>query len=227
MKKIILLLILTCTTSISFSQTHEIGFFLGGTNYIGDIGSTTYLNPNDIGGGIIYKYNLNPRIALRGTFSRFSISGDDAKSDNDFRVNRETPSISFSNDITELAVGIEFNFFDYNNGKPNTQYTPYILVEFANFFYDTIEDLSTTSTIYENNSSYSIPVGIGFKGHISHHIAFAIESAIRFTFVDDIDYTTPDIPELDFGSYNNDFYVFTGVSLVYTFGRPACYATRE
>ena len=27
------------------SQDNEIGFFFGGTNYIGDVGPTTYINP--------------------------------------------------------------------------------------------------------------------------------------------------------------------------------------
>lgn len=224
MRKYLFLLILTCFTSISFSQTHEIGLFLGGTNYIGDIGSTAYLNPNNVGGGLIYKYNLNPRVALRAAFTYMNISGDDAKSDNDFK---NTRNISFNNDIHELAVGIEFNFFDYNTRKPENSYTPYILAELALFYYDTIEAASTTNITFKNSSSFSIPVGIGFKGRLADHLAYAVEAGVRFTFVDDIDYTTPDISGLDFEGNGNDYYVFSGISLVYTFGRPACYATRE
>ena len=97
MKKYLILLLVTCTTSISFAQIHEIGFFVGGTNYIGDIGSTSYINPNQLGGGIIYKYNLNPRIALRGTLSSLPIQGDDANSGNEFRENRNSAPLSFNN----------------------------------------------------------------------------------------------------------------------------------
>ena len=88
MKKIITFLLFTCLTSTLFSQKHEIGFFLGGTNYIGDIGSTSYISPNEFAGGFVYKLNLNPRIALRANVSYLPISGDDSKSDSSFRRER-------------------------------------------------------------------------------------------------------------------------------------------
>ena len=33
------------TLNISYSQDNEIGLIFGGTNYIGDVGPTTYINP--------------------------------------------------------------------------------------------------------------------------------------------------------------------------------------
>lgn len=228
MKKYLILLLVACTTSISFAQIHEIGFFVGGTNYIGDIGSTSYINPNQFGGGIIYKYNLNPRIALRGTLSSLPIQGDDANSGNDFRENRNSTPLSFSNTIYELAVGTEINFFDYNIREVNSSFTPYILAEFAVINYKTVEFFtSNNNAVYENKTSYAIPLGIGIKGRLSDHLAYAVEAGVRFSLADDLDYTTPDIDALNIGEYGNDHYMFTGVSLVYTFGRPACYAPRE
>lgn len=233
MKKYLFLLLLTCSSSISFSQIHEIGFFLGGTNYIGDIGRENYLAPNDVGIGLIYKYNLNPRIALRGTISYFSINGDDSKSTNSFRNNRNR---SFSNDIFEFAAGIEFNFFEYNNTeKHNTYFTPYILAEIATFNYKSIDNLvepgsqsfNSGNQPFKNNFSYTLPVGLGIKGKLSYHLAYAVEAGVRFSLVDDLDFTRSDIEELDFEGSGNDHYIFTGVSLVYAFGRPACYAPRE
>ena len=69
MKKRLLAIVFICVTSISWSQINEIGVFIGGTNYIGDVGKTNYISPNKIGASLIYKYNLNPRIALRGNLS--------------------------------------------------------------------------------------------------------------------------------------------------------------
>ena len=224
MKKYFILFLFTCSTSILCSQIHELGFFVGGANYIGDIGRTTYINPNDFSGGLIYKYNLNPRVALRGTYSHINISADDENSNNEFRNPR---GYKFSNDIKEFALGIEFNFFEYNTRDIKTSYTPYILAKLSYFYYKTIEEQSTTSAIFENNSSFSLPVGLGFKGRLTNHLAYAIESGVRFTFVDDLDDTAQGVVDSSYNGYGNDFYVFTGVSLVYTFGRPACYATRE
>jgi hypothetical protein len=41
------------------AQIHEIGVFLGGNNYIGDLGKMTYVNPNQLAYGVLYKWNLS------------------------------------------------------------------------------------------------------------------------------------------------------------------------
>ena len=237
MKKVFTLILFLCISSVSFGQIYEIGFFLGGTNYIGDVGSDFYINPNRVGGGVVFKYNVNPRIALRGNFTYIPLLGDDARSDNSFRRER---NFRFSNNVFELAAGVEFNFFDYQNkAKENLQHTPYILAQVAVFNYNTIGnlvdnfsdgnlDLSTSN--FDNNYSVTLPVGIGYKGRLGRNVAYAIESGIRFTVVDELDFTTDEFvgtpagDQLDFEGNGNDFYVFTGFSLVYTFGRPPCYA---
>ena len=47
------------------AQYHEIGAFLGGSNYIGDIGPTRYISPNNTAFGLLYKWNLTTRYSLR------------------------------------------------------------------------------------------------------------------------------------------------------------------
>jgi len=233
MKKYIILFLLTCFTSLSFSQIHEVGFFAGGANYIGDIGKENYLIPNKGGFGFIYKYNLNPRMALRATFTYLDIYGDDLKSDNSFRKNR---GINVSNSIHEFATGIEFNFFDYNINDPKTSFTPYILAQLAIFNYKSLSnnfseitsDVDFNDNIaFDNKASFTMPVGIGIKGRLSQNLAYGLETAVRFTFIDDLDYTTSKIPSLDFEGNGNDHYIFTSFSLVYSFGRPPCYAPRD
>ncbi|XRE43710.1 hypothetical protein ACIVBQ_001914 [Tenacibaculum discolor] len=221
MRGLILLILLACVVTPLQSQTHEIGFFAGGSNYVGDIGSTNYIQPNEFAGGLVYKYNLNPRIALRGTYTYIPVSGNDNDADNAFRQNR---GISFSNTIHEFAAGVEFNFFDYNINDYRTTFTPYILAEVAAFNYKSPEPTSSSNTILlKNKFSYTVPVGIGLKGRLADNFAIAFETGVRFTFVDDIDFTTDRINSLDFGGNGNDWYVFSGVSIVYTFGRPPCF----
>ena len=221
-----------------YSQKHEIGFFLGGTNYIGDIGRTTYIYPNEFAGGVVYKLNVNPRIALRANLSHLPISGDDSKSNSSYRQTRGIggAGYDFSNTISELAAGIEFNFFEYQIDNPAKDFTPYILAQVAVFNYKVISNYSITASnpllpdvAFDNKFSYSIPVGVGIKGKLAGKVGFAIESAIRFTFTDELDYSTDRFNDrldnrYDFGGYGDDFYVFTGVSLVYSFGRPPCYS---
>ena len=101
-----------------FGQEYEIGVSLGGTNYVGDIGSTSYINPNKLAGTVFFKYNYNPRVALKATYSYLPIAGDDAKAGSDFRNNRalgfsNTINLGFSNTINEVALGLEFNFLHF------------------------------------------------------------------------------------------------------------------
>ena len=56
MKKIFLFIFILGLTK-SNAQINEIGVFLGGSNYIGDVGKTNYVNPNELSHGFIYKWN--------------------------------------------------------------------------------------------------------------------------------------------------------------------------
>lgn len=225
MKKYLLLFLCICISSNCLSQINELGFFVGGTNYVGDVGSTNYIKPNNPGGSVIYKYNLNPRIALRGTFSRFSLLGDDADSDN---VIRQLRGFKFKNVVNELAVGIEYNFFHYDLSSAKKTSTPYILLQVAAVDHKArIGQTSPGNYIFSRHTSLAIPIGIGYKTRLYGRIAFAVEATVRYTFTDELDYSNSEFPDLDFGGTSNDWYMFSGVSLVYTFGRPACFANRR
>ena len=169
----------------------------------------------------MYKYNLNPRIAIRANYSSFSISGDDTDSENRIRQER---GIKFKNPLNEFAVGIEYNFYEYDLSSKDKTSTPYILFQLAAVDYKTPRILNADRTFnFTRNTSVSIPLGIGYKTKIIEKIAFAVETTIRYTFTDELDYTTNRFPQLNFGGTSNDWYMFSGVSLVYTFGRPACF----
>ena len=225
MGRYLMLLLCICVSSHCFSQINEIGFFVGGVNYIGDVGRTNYIQPNQPGGTILYKYNLNPRIALRGTLSRFSLLGDDADSENSIRQQR---GFKFTNPVNEVAVGIEYNFFEYDLSSRDKISTPYILLQVAAVDYETPLARNTDGSYrFTRNTSVAIPVGFGWKTKVYGKIAFAVEASFRYTFTDKLDYSTSQFPELNFGGTSNDWYAFTGVSLVYTFGRPACFANRR
>ena len=225
MRNILLFILFALTATITQSQTHEIGIFAGGSNYVGDIGRTNYIYPNEFSGGLVYKYNLNPRIAIRGTFSYFFLSGNDANSENTIRQQR---GFSFKNSINEFAVGIEYNFYEYDLSSRDHTSTPYILLQMAAVDYETPR-LKNPDNSYKftRNTSVSIPFGVGFKTKVYGKIAFAIETTFRYTFTDELDYSTNRFSELDFGGTSNDWYMFSGISLVYTFGRPACFADQR
>jgi hypothetical protein len=221
MRKSTLLIIFISISSISLGQMYEAGIFIGGSNYVGDIGPTNYINPSKIAGAAFIKYNLNPRIALRATYSYLPIKANDLDADTDFRRDR---GINFSNTINELAVGLEYNFYEYDLSSDDKTWTPYILLELAGINYKYIvSELLPNQYQFDYKNSISIPFGVGFKSKLAGPLAFSLEAKFRYTFEDDLDYTTDKIDKLNFEGTGNDWYMFTGFSLIYTFGRPACY----
>tara|TARA_R110001583_G_scaffold53483_2_gene164948 strand:+ start:465 stop:1145 length:681 start_codon:yes stop_codon:yes gene_type:complete len=224
MKKLILFITFICFTITSNSQINEIGIFAGGSNYIGDVGPEYYINPNKLMAGAIYKWNLNPRIAVRGTFTFTQLSADDANATNNQRYLR---GISFTNSLKELALGMEFNYFEFNLDDHNKTKTPYLLIEIAAFNYRTIVDGTDTSNYkYDSKTSFALPFGVGYKTKLFGDFIIALEIRARYTFADDLDYNNTEIPSLNFGNPNsNDWYMLSGISLLYSFGRPPCYAT--
>ncbi len=113
---------------------YELGFFAGGSNFVGDVGATEYIKPNRPAFGLVYKYNINPRIALRANFNYYDILGDDAESDNVVRSQR---GFSFENNLNEFAIGLEYNFFEYEISSPGKRGTPYILLQVGAVDYKT------------------------------------------------------------------------------------------
>ena len=204
-KQFFILLFAIFSTTIS-GQVNEIGLFFGGSNFIGDVGRTNYVHPNEFAGGIIYKWNWNPRLALRSTLSYIPLSANDATADNPGRTNR---GAAFKSTIYEAAIGLEFNFFNYEISTKETSWTPYALVELAAFE-------------YSKGTATAIPFGVGIKSKLFHRLTVALETKFRYTFVDDIDQT----PTSSLEKAGNDWYAFTGITLNYTFGKPSCFKKR-
>jgi len=221
MKKQFLIYIFVFTATAASAQLYEIGAFLGGSNYIGDIGSTKYLNPNTPAIGGIAKFNYTPRITFRGTLIYTKLEANDSKAESSFRANR-TPSFSFKNNILEASLGVEFSFFKYSLSKIGHSQTPYIIAQIGAVNYSTV----SVDAEIKRVTSLVIPFGVGYKMRLAQNVGIALETSFRYTFKDVIDGNNHEIndPRYNFGNpNNNDWYVFTGITVVYAFGRPGCY----
>ena len=91
-------------THATFSQRFEVGPFIGGANYIGDVGSTTYINPTGLLVGGLMKWNQSNRHSYRFSLLYAQFSADDAKSS---QVRRQQRGYSFTNHIAEASLGLE------------------------------------------------------------------------------------------------------------------------
>lgn len=213
MKKIVIVLFFFCCSAPIFSQINELGIFGGGSNYIGDIGRTNYIYPNSYAVGAIYKWNMHPNFSLRANYTYSKIVGDDSQSNNSFRKSR---GLNFSNDIHELVAGIEYHFFKYNLDKTGHTNTPYMFVEAGAVNYGTQGG---------RTFNYSMPFGAGYKTKLAPGVGIGFEVGFRYTFKDDIDGYPYDLESanVQINPNNNDWYVFTGITLVFAFGREGCY----
>lgn len=78
-----------------------------------------------------------------------------------------------------------------------------------------------------SHGTLSIPFALGVKTNLTKNLIVGFEVAPRYTFADDIDGSFPknkSLQQLRFGNINsNDWYVFSGFTLTYTFGRKPCF----
>lgn len=228
MKYFATVFLILSTTFLAHSQTYEIGGMIGGANYIGDVGKTNYINPNSLGVGGIFKWNRSARHSFRGSILLAKIKGDDAESSNSRRKQR---GYSFENTITEVSAGLEYTFWDFNVHSQKAISTPYLYTGLTYFSYSKLskEDNRDDITKYGKAGSIAIPMVIGFKANMGQNAMLGFEIGARYTFTDNLDGSNPtndkeEYEGLKFGNTNSDdWYVFTGVTVTFAFGRRPCY----
>lgn len=208
------------------AQIHEVGVFLGGSNYIGDVGATDYINPNSLAFGALYKWNKSSRYSWRASFMYSEIEGDDANADMSSRQER---GFSFKNTIKEFSAGLEFNFLEFYLHDFSKPVTPYIYGGLSYFIFDDIKFDSGVAINNGNRNTFAIPMTLGVKAKIARHLVLGAEIGARYTFTNNLDGSNPDDPTaFRFGNLNSDdWYVFSGITLTYTFGTIPCYACFE
>lgn len=193
-----------------YAQQYEFGVSGVTTGYMGDINSTNPFYFKNLGGGLFAKYNFDPTWGVKIGFNHLYISG----SDTDFK---ETRGLFFNNQVSELALTGEFNFFKYIPGRQLNRYTPYVIGGIAVIKHDPyitlrgiktpLEPLKLEEDENKNPVSYSkftvaIPVGVGFKYNIKGPWSIGAEIVYRTVLSDNIDnvsqyYPTPKLEKVN------------------------------
>ncbi|WP_298532791.1 DUF6089 family protein [uncultured Algibacter sp.] len=225
MRHLIILIISILSINLNYSQINEIGVFVGGSNLIGDVGATNYISPNAPTLGLLYKWNASKRHSWRASVIYSDLKAYDSKSDDPRRLERD---YSFDSNLFEISAGLEFTFMDFNLHSGEKVFTPYIYSGISSARHNDFYFVNGVQTP-ENTSSWSfgIPMVLGIKGSFIEGIVLGIEVGARYTFSDSIDGSLPkndSNQEFRFGNVNNtDWYVFSGLTLTYTFGENPCY----
>lgn len=274
--KNLFLLIFGLFFSLSYSQRHEIGIFIGAPNIIGDIGKDNFINPMGVSGfttkaseripfalGGIYRFNFNPHMGFRLNALYGKAIGSDLVSAENYKKER---GYTYKNNIIEGSLIFEYNFFDINDFY-GRKHSPYIFAGLGAFMHDKLlykVDHSFTrdengvimdppsiyteiQTSAEKETKFTLPFGAGYKYKYRNFVISA-EVGFRYTKSDNLDYSFANEKDFTFNvepgldldqvellntniiksrqvgnTSNNDWYVFTGLTLTYTFGRPPCF----
>lgn len=184
------------------AQNFEIGAWMGGANYFGDLNSNSSFTMVRPAGGIFLRNNFNTRWVLKSSVSFGQIAFDDKKSPNGFNRQR---NLHFKSNVGEIAAMLELNFLEFNKQKKQQWFSPYFTVGFAAFYFnpqakyqDNWYYLQPLGTEGQTDPSYSgvkkyrivnfaIPIGGGFKFSLGRNWNVGVFGDIRVTFTDYLD----------------------------------------
>ena len=203
------------TIQTKAQRSDDIGVFLGGSFYMGDINPNRLFYDPSPAFGIRYRYNYNPLFSMSYGFTRGKLEANDLDFDSDLFQHYRGVKLS-DNYINELSAQIEYNLYPVTADKrDNDKFSPYIKIGLAMVFGEVIKP----------NPQITIPFGIGLKYKISKKIELSTEWSFRRTFSDGFDEMTTYYSEGIFNkrqrsfSKTRDWYSFFGINLHYCLKR--------
>lgn len=215
MKNLTLFFLLLFTSS--YAQDYEFGYFFGGSRYFGDVGTSSNIIPNKPAFGILFKDNIDTKFTIRASYTAAYIYANDRDSKNISKVNR---NYNFISSLRELNLGVEFNIFEFDQQDVYTEIIPYIHtgILYGRYGENIVfrNDLIRTGNFI---NYFGIPLTIGAKADLLPHLNVGFEIGAKYTFTDDLDGSKPKNNSLNrFGNLkNNDIYIFTGITIMYSF----------
>lgn len=217
MNRIILLILITfCSVSVALSQLgsgfykSDIGFKLGASNYLGEIGGLEKTRRNFIwdmkipqtrsSASLFGRYKFNDYVAANVAFNFNRIKGDDNLSTNPGRVNRNLRFVNNVLDFTSRAEGYFYKISDVGNrGRYYVAFEAYGHAGVTAFYSNPkgsldgdnwvpLAPLQTEGVEYKK-FGVGIPAGLGFFFTIKkkHRIGWDVTWVTTFTdYLDDI-----------------------------------------
>ncbi|MBO7488935.1 MAG: hypothetical protein J6T88_01525 [Bacteroidales bacterium] len=183
---------------------NEIGFTVGGMNYIGDLNNQSMLGKVNLACGGLYRLNFDERWSLRIDVDYGHVEGGNP----DYIARR---NLSFRSYILEGSMRAEFNFFPFSMRDDHFIWTPYIFGGIGFFAFNpkayftdplsgesgwyALQPLCTEgqgTALAPERTPYTLkqltmPFGIGVKYHPSKSLTLSAEYGFRKTWTDYID----------------------------------------
>ncbi|MEZ4920457.1 MAG: DUF6089 family protein [Saprospiraceae bacterium] len=175
----------------------ELGGWVGGSNYFGDLNTEWRVDRTQLAGGGVVRYNFNDRLAFKFGLSAGKIEAFDSDSKNVFEQRR---NLHFRSLLFDVTGQLEFNFLPYVHGHREYYYTPYVLLGPA--FYNFNPQAELDGTWYNlreygtegqfrgeeyNTSQGALAYGVGFKLDLSYRWSINVELSGRKLLTDYLD----------------------------------------
>ena len=184
----------------------EIGGMAGGCFYLGDANYHSLYKNTKLGGGLISRYNINPRMALKGTLAYGNIAGNATEQANKF-PDVQDQKWDFNNSVVDLSCTYEISFWGYGTGtgyKGHKRLVPYI-------------QLGLGGTYAGETFTANIPIGFGVKYKIKDRWNIGLDWTMHFSMSDKLDGIS-DPYKIESGFLKNkDSYSFTMFYISYDF----------
>ncbi len=191
---------------------YEVGAMVGGSSYYGDANYTSPINNINVMGGVVWRYNINPRMAVKTNLAVARISGTTEGLDNRFPGG----DVDFGRLLCDLGAQYELHFFAYGDGsgyKQSRRLAPYLLAGVG---------MTYAPAPAKHVFTANIPVGVGLKWKVAPRLNLGCELTYRFSFSDNLDVTRETAPILndpygiDSGFLKNkDSYSFLSIFVTY------------
>ncbi len=204
---IIIFFFFLLTTAVKGQKGVELGLWLGGSQYFGDLQTQLSLSDPGLAGGLNFRYNFDERISLKSSLNYARIAAYDSDSPNTFERQR---NLSFTSNVFDATFQAEFNFLPYVHGSKDEWFTPYLLAGFSVFAYSpkgeldgviyNLRDYGTEGqAIGDEYSRFSraFVYGFGLKWDVNFDYSINIEVGIRQTQTDYLDDISTLYPDLD------------------------------
>lgn len=177
----LLLLLPVCGVAAqSLEYNMELGGMAGGCFYMGDANNTTPFKDVQLAGGVLARYNINPRMAVKGDLAVGRIKGTTEGLANKFPNGEHS---SFGRNVYELGAQFEYHFFAYGTGagyKDSHRLAPYIQAGVG---------VTYAPKPANHVVAMNLPVGLGVKYKLADRLNVGAEWTMRFTSSDRLDVT--------------------------------------
>ena len=196
-----------CQSAFGQMKGWEVGGWLGGSNYFGDLNDNWRLRRVGLAAGAGARYNFNERLALRFGGSYGNIAAYDSDSRNIYQQRR---NLSFKSVIVDVSANFEFNFLPYVHGDRDFFYTPYLFVGPSFYYFNPkakldgewheLREFGTEGQFKGeeyNTTQGAINFGFGFKYDLNYRWSLDLFISGRKLFTDYLDDVSASYPDMD------------------------------